>query len=154
MNRRKFLTLSVATAMVLPLGAWATDYRTLKPTAWTAKSVPDAVKGLYGDVDFIKSDDIALKMPKIASNGGAVPVRISSDIKAKSVALFQDSNPESAVAVWDVAEDGIIDYTLKLKLKKKESGVDTKVVVVVEGVDGKFYTKSEKITVSIGGCEG
>jgi len=39
MNRRKFLTLSVAAVLTLSMMALATDYRTEHPTAWTAKKI-------------------------------------------------------------------------------------------------------------------
>ncbi len=153
MNRRKFLTLSVVTALSLPIAALATDYRMEKPTAWTAHTVDDAIKALYGDVKLVQSDAIILKMPKLASNGGAVPIGIKTDIKAKSVSLFQNANPESAVAVWSVPEDGIIDYGFKIKLKGGDNK-SIKVTVIVEGLDGVFYTKSASVQVSSTTCEG
>lgn len=152
MQRRKFLRLGVTAACVLPLGLFATDYRVEKPGAWTAHTVKDAIKALYGDVKLIESKDLVLKMQKVSSNGSAVPVGIKSTLQAKSVSLFQDSNPESAVAVWTVPEDGIVDYALKLKLKTIE-GQPSKVTVVLEGIDGNFYSTSASITVR-GGCEG
>ena len=154
MNRRKFLTLSVATALTLPIASFATDYRAEKPAAWTAKTLDEAVKGLYGDVKMVKSDKLILKHPKVAANGGAVPVRIMTDLKVKSVALFQDSNPESAVAVWSVTDDTIVDYSVKLKLKRKESGAKTVITVIAEGVDGTFYMRKSSMVVARGGCEG
>ena len=154
MNRRKFLTLSVTTALTLPIASWATDYRVEKPAAWTAKTADEAVKGLYGDVAMIKSDKLKLKHPKIAANGKSVPMRIMTDLKVKSIALFQDSNPESAVAVWSVADDVIVDYSVKLKLKRKENGDKTVITVVAEGVDGTFYVQKSSMVVADGGCEG
>lgn len=152
MQRRKFLRLGVTAACVLPLGLFATDYRVEKPDAWTAHTVEDAIKALYGDVKLIESKDLVLKMPEVSSSGSAVPVSIKSTLQAKSVSLFQNANPESAVAVWTVPEDGIVDYALKLKLKTIE-GQPSKVTVVLEGIDGNFYTASASITVR-GGCEG
>lgn len=153
MNRRKFLTLSVATALTLPMASWAIDYRAEKPAVWTAKSVKDAVNALYGDIELKKSNKVTLKMPKVSSNGGAVPIGISTDIDAKSVALFQDCNPESAVAVWSVPKNGIVDYKTKLKIKTLENGNPSTVFVVVEGRDGNYYSTHATITVA-GGCEG
>ena len=153
MNRRKFLTLSMATALTLPIASWATNYRSEKPAAWTAKTIDDAVKALYGDVQLIESSDVILKIPKVTTNGGAVPVGIKTSIKAKSVSLFQNSNPESAVAVWTVTEDGIVDYGLKLKIKTFKDGSPSRVTVIVEGVDGKYYSASTLVSVK-GGCEG
>jgi sulfur-oxidizing protein SoxY len=150
MNRRKFLTLSVATALTLPIASWATDYRAEKPAAWTAKSVDDAVKGLYGDVTLIESSDVVVKAPKVAT--GAVPITIQTSIKAKSVSLFQNVNPESAVATWTVPEGGIVDYRLKIKLRQSEN--PAVVSVVVEGMDGKYYRAQTLVTVAGATCEG
>ena len=150
MNRRKFLTLSVATALTLPIASFATDYRVEKPAAWTAKTVDEAVKGLYGDVTLIESKDVVVKAPKVAT--GAVPVTIQTSIKAKSVSLFQDVNPESAVGTWSVPEGGIVDYRLKIKLRQSEK--PAVLSVVVEGLDGKFYTAHTLVTVAGATCEG
>ena len=152
MTKRNNLTLSVLAALVLPLGAGATDYRETNPQAWTAHTVNDAVQALYGDVKLIESGDVHLKMPTVSSQGGAVPVSIKTDIDAKSVSLFQDANPESAVAVWNVLEGGVVNYNVKLKLKTIEKGVPSTVTVVVEGKDGHYYTANASVVVA-GGCE-
>jgi sulfur-oxidizing protein SoxY len=149
MDRRKFLGLGLAAIAVVPATLSATDFRKEKPDTWTAHKVDEAIKALYGDVKLEKSEDITIKVPKIASNGGAVPVGVKSDIKAKTVALFQDANPEAAVCVWEVAEGTNVAYGLKIKMKG--SGA---VTVVVEGTDGKFYTASKSMQVALGGCEG
>jgi sulfur-oxidizing protein SoxY len=149
MNRRKFLGLGLAVAALAPMTLSALDYRKEKPKAWTAKSVDDAIAALYGDAKPEVSDKITVKTPKVASNGGAVPVTIKSDIDAKSVTLLQNVNPESAVATWTVPEGGVVNYSVKIKMKG--SG---KVIVVVEGKDGKLYTASNELEVALGGCEG
>jgi sulfur-oxidizing protein SoxY len=149
MDRRKFLGLGLAAVALTPVAINAVDFRKEKPDTWTAKSVDDAIKALYGDKKPTDSDKIKLKAPKVASNGGAIPISVSTDIDAKSVALFQDVNPESAVIAWTVPEGGIIDYSVKIKMKG--SG---KVTVVVEGKDGKLYSTSKALEVALGGCEG
>ena len=146
MERRKFLGLGLTAAAVLPVALSATDWRQTKPDTWTAKKVDDAIKALYGDIK-TEASGIKLKLPKVASNGGAVPVSFKSDIPAKTVALLQDANPESAVAVFD--EPSVIDFSLNIKMK----GSGT-ISVVVEGKDGKFYRVDQKIEVALGGCEG
>jgi len=149
MNRREFLGLGLAVVTLAPVAVRAVDFRKEKPDAWTAKTVDDAIKALYGDIKPEESDKITLKTPKVASNGGAIPVTVKSDIDAKSVAMFQDANPESTVIVWTVPDVGIVDYSTKIKMKS--SG---KVTVVVEGKDGKFYKKTNSLEVALGGCEG
>lgn len=147
MNRRKFLNLSVVTALALPLGAYAVDYRSEKPAAWTATNVDDSIKALYGDIEPIHSG-IELIVPKVASNGDAIPVKIKSDLSLKSLSIFQDVNPESTVATYTIKDGMIIDYMLKIKMAK--SGAIT---VIGEGKDGKFYQISKSLQTAPG-CEG
>ena len=148
MNRRKFLTLSVVTALSLPIAALATDYRMEKPTAWTAHTVDDAIKALYGDVKLVQSDALKLKMVKVSSNGAQIPITVKTDLDVKSIAIFQDVNPEATVAVFTVHEGMIADFSLKFKMAR--SG---EVTVIAEGKDGVFYKTSQKIQTSPG-CEG
>ena len=157
MERRKFLGLGILAVTALPatLSAIASiDFRATKPDVWTAKQVDPAIKALFGD---IKPEEKGVKVdvPKVASNGGGVPVKIKSDIPAKTVALFQDMDPESAVAVFNVPENGIVDYFLKIKLKATdENGGKGTVTAIVEGTDGKFYIGKKSLDVAKGGCEG
>jgi len=145
--KKTMLSLVAVAAMTVSLSA--TDYRAEKPNAWTAKTVPAAIEGLYGKITPTESADIKLKAPKVASNGGAIPVSVKTDIPAKSVAIFQDANPEAAVIAFTVPEGTNADFSLKIKMKK--SGTIT---AVVEGKDGKFYSTKLSLEVALGGCEG
>ena len=152
MQRRKFLSLGVLTAIatIVPV-ANAEDFRATKPTVWTAHTVDDAVMAMYGTKATTQSG-VTITMPDVAANGGAVPVNIKSDIDAKSVALFQNANPESAVAAFTIHEGSIINYDLKIKLKS--DGTPITVTAIVEGKDGKLYSGVKTLTVALGGCEG
>jgi sulfur-oxidizing protein SoxY len=133
---------------VAPASVRAEDFRKSKPTVWSAHTVDDAIKALYGNVTLIEKG-VKLKAPDVASNGGAIPVDFSTKIPAKTVAVFQDANPEAAVCVYTVHPNSIIDYSIKIKMGK--SGTIT---VVVEGQDGKFYAARKTLDVAKGGCEG
>lgn len=151
MNRRNFLGLGVLAVAAMPatLSALTSiDFRATKPDTWTAHNVADSIQKLYGDIK-PEEGGVEVKAPKVASNGGAIPVTVKSDTPAKSVAVFQDANPEAAVAVFSTDKDTIIDYMFKIKMK--ESGTIT---AVVEGLDGKFYQNAITIEVALGGCEG
>mgnify|MGYP000400763381 FL=1 len=151
MERRKFLSLSglAAVAAVVP-AANAEDFRKTKPTVWTAHTVDDAVMAMYGTKTTTESG-VTVTMPDVAANGGAVPVNIKSDIDAKSVALFQNANPESAVAAFTIHENSIINYDLKIKLKS--DGTPITVTDTVEGKDGKQYSGVKTLKVALVDCE-
>ena len=147
--KQKILTLGMVTLLALPIGISAKDYRAEKPATWTAHSVDNAIKSLYGNNELIENNNIVLKVSKVHATGAYVPIKIKSTIDAKTVSLFQDINPESAVAVWSIVEGGIIDYSLKIKLKRGTINI----IAVIEGKDGKLYSKHEAILVTGGGCE-
>jgi len=150
MERRKFLGFGIfaAAAAFVPATLSAEDYRATKPEAWKAHTVEDAMVKLYGTSTTIEQG-VTLTAPDVAANGGAVPVDIQSDIAAKSVAVFQNANPESAVCVFTLTENSVIDYSIKMKMK--QSGTIT---IVVEGKDGKLYSAKKTLSVALGGCEG
>ena len=152
MQRRKFLSLSglAAVAAMVP-SANAEDFRKAKPTVWTAHTVEDGITAMYGTAATTESG-ISIKMPDVAANGGAVPINIKSDLDIKSIAIFQNANPESAVAAFTVHENSIVDYDLQIKLKS--DGTPITVTVVAEGKDGKLYSGVNTLTVALGGCEG
>ena len=150
MDRRNFLsfTLGSLALAVLPASVKAEDYRKLKPTVWTAHTVEDAIKNLYGSTALIEKG-VKLKTPDVAANGGAIPVDFSTKIPAKTVAVFQDANPEAAVIVYDVGPYDMTDYSIKIKMGKPGT-----ITVVVEGQDGKLYAAKKSLDVAKGGCEG
>lgn len=150
MERRKFLSLGAvaAAASVLPANLSATDFRATAPAAWEAEGSAEAIKALFGDAPMVDGK-IKIKAPKLAENGGAVPVGMKSKIEATTVALFQDANPRSAVAVFELGENGVFDLMTKIKMRKTAN-----VTVVAKGKDGKLYSAVQKVEVSIGGCGG
>ena len=87
---------------------------------------------------------VTVVAPDVASNGGAVPVDVKSDIDAKTVAIFQNVNPESAVIVYELNDSSIIDFSIKIKMKG--SGTIT---AVVQGKDGKLYSGSKTLDVAL-----
>ncbi|HIC43909.1 MAG TPA: thiosulfate oxidation carrier protein SoxY [Sulfurimonas sp.] len=150
MLRRNFLrfgALAAASAVVVPQ-LNATDLRATKPDTWSAHTVDDAIKALYGNITPIESG-VTVGAPKVASNGGAIPVNVKSDIDAKSVAIFQDANPEAAVIVFEMHEGSILNYDIKMKM-----GASGTITAIVEGKDGKFYVGKKTLEVALGGCEG
>ena len=150
MQRRKFLSLGAvaAAASVLPASLSATDFRKTAPAAWEAASSAEAIKALFGDAKMIDGK-IKIKAPKLAENGGAVPIGMKSKVEVETVALFQDANPRSAVVVFELGESGVFDLKTKIKMRKTAN-----VTVVAKGRDGKLYSAVQKVEVSIGGCGG
>jgi len=151
MNRRNFLSFAggLVALSVIPIDLRAEDYRKLKPDVWTATTIDEATKALYGVKEVIETDLIKINVPRINSSGATVPVDFETSIDAKTVALFQNANPESAVAVYDVSKYDLKKYSVKIKMAK-----DGLIMVLVEGTDGKIYMAKAGTRVAAGGCEG
>jgi len=150
MERRKFLnlTLGALALAVVPASVRAEDYRKTKPAVWSAHTVDDAIKAMYGSTDLVM-EGVKLKAPKVASNGGAIPVDFSCDKDIKSIAVFQDANPEAAVCAITTNKYSVNKYSIKIKMGKSGS-----ITVVAEGTDGKLYAAKQALDVALGGCEG
>ena len=107
---------------------------------WKISDLNNATMALYGREAFShiqKSDRITITAPTaIAEDPLNVPIGIKSDIKAKSVAIFQDANPKSLTAIIDTNAQSIIDYEMNIIMERKGT-----VFVVIEGVDGQLYYK-------------
>jgi sulfur-oxidizing protein SoxY len=148
-NRRNFLSLGLGAIAVaaIPGRLSAIDFRESNPNAWTAKKVDDAVKEIFGSTATTEGS-IKLRAPDIAENGAVIPVSFETDLKATKIAVFQDANPESAVAVFTIPENAVIDYAIRIKLAK------TGTVTVIAEADGKLYSASKLVKVTIGGCGG
>jgi sulfur-oxidizing protein SoxY len=159
MERRKFLslTLGALALAVAPASVRAEDFRKLKPNVWTAHKMEDAIKAMYGTTETIEKgvkltaagEAFDSGTMATAANGGAIPVEFSTDIDAKTIAVFQDANPESAVCVYSVNKYSVNDYSIKIKM-----GNSGTVKVIAEGTDGKLYSATQKLNVAKGGCEG
>lgn len=149
LNRRKFLGLGLGAIAVasIPNSLSAEDFRASKPKAWTATKVDEAVKELFGTTSTTEGG-IDLQAPDIAENGAVIPISFKTDLKASKIAVFQDANPESAVAVFTVHDGAVLDYAFRIKMAK------TGTVTVIADVGGKLHSVSKEIKVTIGGCGG
>ena len=150
MKRREFLAWGVSLLPYIAVAS-AVDYTKLKPDAWKASSLNEAAMALYGRAKFStirKSSQIELIVPTgIVKNREEIPITIRSTMKAKTVAVFQDANPESLVAVFHLHENSIIEYEFNMSMAFKGT-----VFAVIEGVDGKLYYTREYIDILTLSC--
>lgn len=149
MNRRNFLSLGLGAMAVatIPAKLSAVNFRETKPKIWSSTKVDESIKELFGTNEAVEGS-IELKAPDIAENGAVIPVSFKTDLKADTIAVFQDANPESTVAVFTIPKLAIIDYAIRIKLAK------TGTVTVVAKAGDKLYKVSKLVKVTIGGCGG
>jgi sulfur-oxidizing protein SoxY len=155
-NRRTFLKGTVAGGVV----AVAAAAGLLKPTrvlaatwpaaAFDAKSIDDALKGLYGSAGATAdAKGITIKAPLQAENGAVVPIAVSTSLpKVDAIAILVAGNANPLVASVNLANGAEGYFSARMKMGKTSN------VQVVVRSGGKLHTASQEIKVTVGGCGG
>lgn len=116
--------------------------------AFRQKSEADAIKALYGKTAE-PSDKVKLDAPEIAENGGVVPISVTTTLdKVTSISFFVAENPSALAASYRIPEGTIAAVANRLKMAKT-----TNVVAIVEA-EGKLYSATKEVKVTVGGCGG
>jgi sulfur-oxidizing protein SoxY len=135
------LVAGLLTPLVALAAAWNKE-------AFGAKTAADALKGI-GAGGAAPSGDVIIEAPEIAENGAVVPIEITSQVPGtRSIALVIDKNPFPLVAKFDFME-GALPF-VKVNVKMGE----TSDVRAVAEANGKHYSATKNIKVTIGGCGG
>ncbi len=134
-------SLILSRALAADAAAWPQD-------AFRQKSEADALKTLYGK-SAEASDKVSLDAPEIAENGAVVPVAVASTLpKVTGIAILVLENPFTLAAAYKIPEGTQATVASRLKMAKT-----SKVVAIVES-DGKLYSASKEVKVTVGGCGG
>jgi len=148
--RRTLLKLSAA-ALAVGFGLLKTGQAlaaTWNKAGFESKATSDALKAL-GVSGAQPSKDIVISAPDIAENGAQVPVTVTSKIpNTQSISILADKNPFPLTSSFDFANGAEGYVSTKLKM-----GQSSNVIVVVKA-DGRFFTASKEVKVTIGGCGG
>jgi len=154
MKRRIFLKGSLAASAVgIAVGAGLMAPRAVlaewSESAFSAKEIPAALKGLY-DMDASEtSDAIKIKAPDIAENGAVVPITIETKMAdVTNIALLAAKNASPLVADFALSADSVPFVSTRIKMGK------TGDVVAVVKAGGKLLSARKSVKVTIGGCGG
>ncbi len=132
--------------LLLTCTTYALDYHKTHPKAWEATSLNEAAMALYGEKKFstIKQTlNMELITPKaLVENAQEIPIRVRSNIPAKSVAIFIDKQEKALVAVFHRDNFEEIDLSLNIRLESKGT-----IFVVIESLTGVLYYKRAFIDV-------
>ena len=116
--------------------------------AFRQKSDADAIKALYGKTAEA-SDKIKLDAPEIAENGGVVPISVTTTLDGvTSIAFLVSENPNALAASYVIAEGTVPSVANRLKMAKTSN-----VIAIVEA-NGKLYSATKEVKVTVGGCGG
>ena len=118
-------------------------------SAFEAKTVDEAVNGLFGSSTLSGSDKIKIKAPDIAENGAVVPISVTTDIAgAESISVIVEKNasPLAASFILGTGTEGYVSTRIKM-------GKTSSVIAVVKAGD-KLHSAGKEVKVTIGGCGG
>ncbi len=144
-TRRKIITFigAVAGMALAPINLLAAQWNA---KAFDETRFADSLKSV-GALDLIESGQIQLKTPEIAENGAIVPIQVISKIpNTEKVFVFAEKNPQPLVAIFTFVKNVEPFFATRIKM-----GESAKVHVVVRA-DGRHYTTSRDVKVTIGGC--
>jgi sulfur-oxidizing protein SoxY len=150
MNRRSILK---ATGTITAAAAAVAAFPRLVFAAYSEKAfknpkVEDSLNELFGANATTPSGDVKLKAPDIAENGAVVPIEVTTSMKADKIAFMVKENPNPLAIVAEIPEG--TEATVKTRVRM---GKTTQVMAVVSS-NGKLYTASKEVKVTIGGCGG
>ncbi len=150
MNRRSILKAAgTITAAVAAVAAFPRlVFSAYSEKAFKNPKMEDSLNQLFGDNGMTPSADVKLKAPDIAENGAVVPIEVSTSLKADKIAFMVKENPNPLAILADIPEG--TQSTVKTRVRM---GKTTQVVAVVSS-NGKLYTASKEVKVTIGGCGG
>jgi sulfur-oxidizing protein SoxY len=154
MNRRTFMKGSIAASAV----AVAAGAGLLQPgrvlaagwpqTAFSATSIDDGLKTLFGAAGHSVSDKITIKAPLQAENGAIVPFSVSTSLpEVKAIGVFVQNNAQPLIASAELATAGGF-LSARMKMAKSSD------VYAVVNSGGKLYSAKKMIKVTVGGCGG
>ena len=151
--RRKFIktasfvgaAVTLGSGMLIPQRAIGAYMK----AAFEAKDVSAALTGSLGSDQHSASDSIKLKAPDIAENGAVVPITVSAtmdNIDAISIVAESNATPLTSSYMLTAACEPFVSTRIKM-------GKTANVIAVVKA-DGKLYSTTKEVKVTIGGCGG
>ena len=118
-------------------------------TAFSAKTMDDALNALGVIVPENGAASIQLTVPEIAENGSVVPVTVASTLAdVEQITIFVDKNPNVLAASFTLPQGTEAYITTRVKM-----GQTANVIALVKA-GGKFYRTSKEVKVTAGGCGG
>lgn len=153
MKRREFIKklLAIGSA-TLGTAGWLNPIKAI--AAWPAHdfspgNLTDTLTRLFPGKTLTDSDQIEIKIPKIAENGAVVPITVQSGLTGvKTVSILVEKNPVPLAARFDLSPEMDVFVSARLKM------AETCHVIVIAETAHAVYQARELVKVTIGGCGG
>jgi len=149
-TRRETLKHSAVVAGLLATTGLFPQYAfAYNKAAFEAKTVPDVVKALGGQIP-VESKDVIVGGPDIAENGAVVPLTASTTLAGvKHILILVEKNPAALVAQFNVTDAVEANFSTRAKM-----GQSSDVYAVAIMADGRALFSKKEVKVTLGGCGG
>jgi sulfur-oxidizing protein SoxY len=146
MDRRRFLGQTAA-IVVLPFGF------PFGSASATPEAMAEAIRKVVGDAA-VTEGRVTLDLPPLIENGNTVPLVVSVESPmtvadhVKAIHVFNEKNPQPNVFSARLsARNGKATVGTRIKL-----GDSQKIVAIAETSDGKFWSASADVIVTLAAC--
>lgn len=138
------VVVAVAAGLLKPVQVMAAVPRSL----FEAKNASDVLKAI-GASTAETTAEIRIKSPDIAENGSVVPVEVTSNLAGTTaITILAENNPTPLAADFNLIEG--VQGVIATRIKMAKTGL----IRAVVKANGKFYTATKEVKVTIGGCGG
>jgi sulfur-oxidizing protein SoxY len=138
---------------VLLGGAALLSVALVRPARADVPSMQDAIREFVGKAG-VRPGKIRLDIPPLVENGNAAPVTLTVDSPmtqkefVKTVALFNEKNPQPNVAVFHLGpRAGHAQVSTRMRLATSQ-----KVTAIAALSDGTFWSDSADVIVTLAAC--
>lgn len=147
-TRRQVFAAGAAMVAATALGQSVTP-------AFAANNIEELSKKFTGGAAPVEGK-VKLDLPEIAENGNTVPITVSVESPMtdkdyiSEVIVLADGNPNAGVATFHFnPASGAAEANTRIRLAGTQN-----IVAIAKSNDGKYYTASKQVKVTIGGCGG
>lgn len=149
MHKRHVLKL-IATSLLLAVNKSLHATSSWPQALFSNNNAQDVIKNLSQSSATIDSPDIHIKVPEIAENGAVVPITVSSTLPdIDTIAILVDNNPTPLTSTFILSKHAVAKVSTRVKM-----AATSNVIAVLSDRQGRHYTASKNIKVTIGGCGG
>jgi sulfur-oxidizing protein SoxY len=149
------MTLHLSRRQALALGAGVLVVAKWPAAALAKNDHQDLIKKFTGGKE-PAAGMVKLDLPTIAENGNTVPmtVTVESPMTAESyvsdILIVADKNPRAGVVTFHFTPgSGVAEANTRIRLAETQN-----VTAIAKMSDGSFYSATQEVKVTIGGCGG
>jgi len=137
--------LSLAAGLLAPMRAIAAWPK----AAFDAKTPKEVIDAIFKGGPIEKSSAVSIVAPDLAENGAIVPITVTAELSGiESITVLAEENPRPLASTYTLGKRAVLPFSMRIKLAKTQN------VTAIVQAQGKLYTTTKRIIVSVGGCGG